>query len=208
MEFQELNQVWRNADQELKEKIHLDLPSFAEVSQRQVRPQMINYLFNVLIELSVGIAFQSFLNSFINQHWEQTAFLVPAVLLVLINVYSIIFNSYQLYLYFQINLSKPILEAQRNMARLRFLERVDTYSLLLIIPLFVAPFLIVAAKHFLGLNLYEFREYFVPFSLMNLVVAVIIVVLLRLFPDKGLKESQEFLDNIAKMEEGYVDDLV
>jgi len=88
------------------------------------------------------------------------------------------------------------------------LERVDTYSLLAIIPLFTGPFLIVMAKHFLGLDLYLFEENFLPFFLMNCGVAIIIVSLLRLFPDKRLKESQEILNSISQMEEGYVGDLV
>lgn len=117
------------------------------------------------------------------------------------NIYTIIFNIYQLYLYFQINLEKPILETQRIMARLRYLERLDTYSLLLFIPLLAAPFLIVGAKYFLDLNLYAFVQYFIPFMITNFIVAIIIVSLLRLFPDKGLKESQAFLKTIAEMEQ-------
>lgn len=208
MEFQELSQVWQNAEQKLQQNIQLDAPHFEEVNQRRVRPQMNNYLINALIELIVGVTFQSFLNTFIGGHIGAPLFLIPAVLLTLINVYSILFNAYQLYLYFQINLDQPILEAQRIMARLRFLERVDTYSLLAIIPFFAGPFLIVVAKHFLGLNLYTFSEYFLPFFIINFIVALIIVVLLRLFPDKELKESQAFLDSIGKMEDGYIDDLV
>ena len=208
MEFQELSRVWQNADQDFQEKIQLDLLNFESIDQKSVRPQMKSYLINVLIELMVGVAFQSFLNSFIGAYWNATAFLVPAVLLTLINVYSIVFNAYQLYLYFQINLDQPVLGAQRIINRLRKLERIDTYSLLLIIPVCAGPFLIVIAKHFLGINLYEFSQYFVPFFVMNFVVAAIIVILLRVFPDKELKESQEFLDSITNMEKGYIDDLV
>lgn len=208
MEFQELSRVWQDADQALQKKIQLDLPLLEEIDQRKVRPQLTSYLINVLIELGVGLAFQSFLNGFIGQHLDQTPFLIPALLLAGLNIYSILFNGYQLYLYFQTNLNKPILEAQRMIARLRFLERVDTYSLLAIIPLFAGPFLIVMAKHFLDLDLYLFKENFLPFFLMNVGVAIIIVSLLRLFPDKRLKESQEILNSISQMEEGYVGDLV
>lgn len=208
MEFQELKQVWQNAEQKIQQNMQLDLPQFEEIDQGKVRPQMNNYLISVLIELIVGVAFQSFLNTFIGGHLDLPAFWIPAALLSLINVYSIVFNGYQLYLYFQINLGKPVLEAQRIMARLRFLERVDTYSLLIIIPLVAGPFLIVAAKHFLGMDLYLFSDYFLPFFLMNVVVAIIIVTLLRLFPDKELKENQAFLESISHMEDGYVGDLV
>lgn len=208
MEFQELSQLWQNSDQKIEQNIQLDLPQFEEINQRKVRPQMNNYLINVLIELFVGVAFQSFLNNFIGGHLATPAFWVPAVILAVINVYSIVFNAYQLYLYFQINVGKPVIEAQRIMTRLRLLERIDTYSLLVIIPLCAGPFLIVGAKHFLGMDLYQFSVYSLPFFLMNFVVAAIIVALLRLFPDKELKESQSFLDSIVKMEEGYVGDLV
>lgn len=208
MEFQELSQVWQNAEKKLQQNIQLDAPHFDEIDQRSVRPQMNSYLLNVLIELVVGVAFQSFLNTFIGGHLGEPLFWIPAVLLTIVNVYSIVFNGYQLYLYFQINLDQPVVEAQRIMARLRFLERIDTYSLLAIIPFFAGPFLIVVAKYLLGLNLYLFSEYFVPFFIMNFLVALIIVILLRLFPDKELKESQAFLDSIGKMEEGYMDDLV
>lgn len=208
MEFQELSRVWQNADQELQQKIHLDLPLFEEIDQRKVRPQLTGYLLNILVELGVGMVFQSFLWGFMGTHWGTFAFFFPAALLTLINVYSIGFNSYQLYLYIKINLNQPILETQRLIARLRFLERIDTYSLLAIIPLFAGPFLIVTAKHFLGLNLYTFSDYFLPFFLTNFGVALIIVTLLRLFPDKRLKESQEILNSISQMEEGDVGDLV
>ncbi|HKK73750.1 MAG TPA: hypothetical protein VJ953_01650 [Saprospiraceae bacterium] len=89
MEFQELNRVWQDADQELQQKIQLDLSRLEETDQRKVRPQLNSYLINVLIELVVGLAFQSFLNGFIGQHLDQIPFLIPALLLAGLNIYSI-----------------------------------------------------------------------------------------------------------------------
>jgi hypothetical protein len=200
MEFQELSQIWQNADDQLEQNIQLNQLYLKEISNRKIRSQMGNYFAEVIIELVVALFFQLFLGTFLGQHLDAPAFWIPAGVLMIANIYTIIFNVYQLHLYSQIRLDKPILETQRIMSRLRYLERLDTYSLLLLIPLLATPFLIVVAKYLLGLSLYTFSQYFLPFMAMNFIVAIIIVSLLRLFPDKGLKESQAFLKTIAEME--------
>jgi hypothetical protein len=100
---------------------------------------------------------------------------------------------------FTINAKASVAEAQRKLSTLKKLEAYDTYSLLVIIPLFSAPFLIVVAKAAAEVSLYEFgSQWIYSYVAGSAVVAGIVVFFLRMCPNKGLQESIDFLKELKE----------
>ncbi len=73
------------------------------------------------------------------------------------------------------------------------------YSLLAIIPVFALPLVIVLAKGLANWNLYQYdMEWMTGFSIGSVVVAIILVVVLHLFPNKKLKEAMSFIEALKE----------
>lgn len=73
-----------------------------------------------------------------------------------------------------------------------------TRALLVVIPLFATPFLIVFAHAFLGIDLYQWQDHLLRFTLGSAGVAVILVFILQRFPNKDLKQSLEFIRELRE----------
>jgi uncharacterized membrane protein YdjX (TVP38/TMEM64 family) len=116
-------------------------------------------------------------------------------------LFSLVIEIYKLKLYYSIDASSSVIEAQKKLTKLKKLEIQDIQSLYIIIPLFSAPFLIVTAKAFLNLSLYSFgTNWLIYYTLGSFVVALIIVFFLKRYPDKNLMDSIAFLDELKENE--------
>ncbi len=110
-------------------------------------------------------------------------------------------DGYKLFLYYSLNSSASIFETQKKLESLRYYERLDTRSLAVIIPLFAAPFLIVFLKASLGLDLYVFQGPLLSLIIGSIGIGTLISFILLRFPDKGIEESLDFLEDLKKEKE-------
>lgn len=196
MNFEELSNIWNDADSQAGDKLSINQRLLREVSVSRIKDKLYEIKWTAYFELVVGFFWNIFLIGFVIDHFFELKFAFPAFLLLAISIFSMVLNGYQLKQYYSLRADESVLQTQKRVAYLRFLELTDVRSLLVIIPLFAAPFFIVTAKSLLGLDLYIFQEQLLQFTLGSIVVAVILVFFLLRYPNKALKESIAFLKEI------------
>ncbi len=201
MEFEQLTGIWNNADPTLDQALKINKELVKTISISKVKSSLSEIKWTSIFEVAVGIWFLVFLLNFSVMHHSDLQFLVPAVILIAISVYGLVIEFKQLVMVLAINAKVSVAETQVKLSILKKLEAYDTYSLLVIIPLFSAPFLIVVAKAIADINLYELAgQWLVSYVAGCVVVAGIIVFFLRKFPNKGLQESIDFLKELKENE--------
>ena len=192
MNFQELTQIWQQTDQAIESKSSLNRRLFKEASTSKIRSHLYEIKWTSYIQIIIGFFFFIFLLEFAMSHLAMLKFAIPAFVLIAITLFGVVLDSYQLFVYYSIQADDSIVQTQSRLEKLRQIETIDNLSLLVLIPLFVAPFAIVMAKAFLAVDLYSIFGMLINFTIGSAVVAIILTVLLIIYPNKKLKESIEF----------------
>ena len=200
MDFQELSTLWNSNDQELSQQIGIKQKLVKEVSMRQVRSHLAEIKWTSFFELAVNLIFVSFIGRYTVENFSEMKFFVPGLLLFVLTLASLIFSTYKLTLYYGIQAGFSVVQTQRKVARLRYLELLSTNLLYIAIPLFYAPFMIVIAKSMANYDLYRHSEWLIYGTLASVVIALILVYLLKKFPSKRLQEAQTFLNELKEAE--------
>lgn len=200
MEFQELAGIWNNADQAIGSRVEINQKLVKEVSVHKIRTQLTEVKWTTLIELGVSILFMGFIGKYLIDQYNDMRFFLPGLLLFVSTVINLGLAIYQLTLYYEINASRSVVQNQKVVARLRYLEILDTNSLYVIIPLFYAPFLIVLAKALVGYDMYAHSSWLLYTTAGSVIIAMIVVFFLKKYPNKGLKESLSFLNELKESE--------
>ncbi|MFT3701049.1 MAG: hypothetical protein QM802_01700 [Agriterribacter sp.] len=204
MKYEELIEIWNSSSTELQTKTAINQKLVKEVAFRKIRSGLYEIKWTSYIEIVVGIVWFAFLLRFMIANIEAPRFLLSALFLLCISLYSLILNAYKLKLFFSIDSKFSVLQTQQKIQRLSFLEFIDVSSLYVIIPLFSVPFGVVIAKHFLNVDLFElgiFGKGLLYYTLGSFIVATIIVFILRKFRSNRLKESMEFLQELKEVEQ-------
>ncbi|MCB0838983.1 MAG: hypothetical protein KDD99_20060 [Bacteroidetes bacterium] len=199
MKFEELSQIWNQSDGNWEEQVQLNRKLVKQAGVSKIKASLLEIKWEALFEIVAGVFFLQFLAKFTYTHFADLQYSIPALILLNIALFGVLFEGLRLFLYFSLNANDPVVTVQQKLARLRYWEIIDIYSLLVIIPLFSAPFFIVMAKHFLDINLYEFNlSWLVQYTIGSVVVAVILVVVFRLFPNKRLTEAMAFMRELKE----------
>ena len=199
MEFEELSNIWNKSDLELEESVEFNKELVKRVGVNKIKSGLYEIKWEAIIEIVVGIFFFKFLGGFIFEHFTEIKFLIPALFLFNLTLFGVLTEGFRLYLYYSISPNDPVLKVQQKLARLRYMEFVEIYSLLVIIPLFSAPFFIVIAKAFLHISLYEFNlSWLISYTAGSVVIALILVIVLRLFPNKNLTNAIAFMKDLKE----------
>ncbi len=194
MELQELKALWNSKDDEIESKAEVNRQLLKEVSVTKIKSGLAEIKWTAIFELVVGPFFMIFLISFAINNVFDVKFFLPAILLIIVTIAGLIIEGNKIATYLKINSQATVLETQKKLARIDYMERLDVYSLLIFIPMFSGPFLIVMVKAFIGFDLYTFgTQWILTYTAMSFIVAIMIVIALRIFPDKKLKESLRFL---------------
>lgn len=199
MDLDKLKQVWETQDTRSWMPIQQELLTNSSILK--VRSKLYEVKWENLIELLISVPFFMFIVSFTIDQWENPYLFYPSLGILLFSIASIAFNAYQLYLYYGINPQNGILENQRRVEQIRYNRLMEINALLVIIPLFSVPFLLIGAKLILGFDLWELGSTLISFFLGSIGVAIIIVFLLRRFPNKALEESSQFLQELRDWEQ-------
>ncbi|AGA77576.1 hypothetical protein [Echinicola vietnamensis] len=199
MEFKEISDLWKNAPDRPGSLEVVNRLLLEEVTSQKIRSGLVEGKLSTFIELGLDIIWLGFLGRFLGEHLEMTQFMVPAIILLLGTVFSLGLVSYRLWLFYSAHHEDAIRDAQLKVARLQYLEELEIKLLWIMIPLYTVPFLIVLAKGFLDLDLYQWSGFLWQISAGSIVVAAIMVVILRRNPSKKLKEARDFLDELENM---------
>ena len=199
MDLDRLKEIWENQD--TRSWIPVQQELLTNTSIHKVRSKLYEVKWENLIELLISLPFFIFIVDFTINQWGNPYVFYPALSILIFSIASIAFNGYQLYLFYGISPEKGILENQRRVEQLRYNRLLEINALLVIIPLFSVPFLLIGAKIILGFDLWELGSVLVSFFLGSIGVAMVIVFLLRRFPNKALEESSRFLQELKDYEQ-------
>ena len=201
MKFDELSSIWNSADLELEKTVTINKKLVMKVSLNKIKSRLFEIKWKGVIALPIHALFVFFLVDFIAAYSSDIRFYIPALILLTITIFSLVFEIHRLTLYYSLDSKSAVIEAQKILAQLKKLEILDIYSLFIIIPLFSAPFLIVVSKAFLNLSLYATSSTWLIYQTVGSVaIAVLIIFILRKYPNKKLAESIAFLNELKENE--------
>lgn len=193
MELQEIGNLWKSLS---NDQVVVNRQVIKEITFQKVKAVLHPFKVELLFEMIVDVLFIFFLMDFISDHMGQVQFLIPAGILFMVTIASLVLVVSQILLYYGIHADEPVVKAQEKITKLQYWERVEANSLMIIIPLYSAPIVIVLAKAFLHLNLYLLGDWIFSYTVGSLLVGLIVVYFIRKFPSKKLKEISLFLNDL------------
>ncbi|MGK0390616.1 MAG: hypothetical protein ACI94Y_003374 [Maribacter sp.] len=199
MEVQELLDIWKNEDNKLNDNIQFNNKLLRHSSFDKIQSLLAENKFENIFELVVNIVAIWILNPFLWNHIYEAKFAIPAAFLLVFMILGVVMNVYILSSIYQLNYKTPILEAQRKIERIKLVTKIDTQSLIVLIPLFSFAFLVVFLKGVLGLDIYQY-DWIWSYTIGSFFIGIIIVYLLLKFPDKKMESALGFLKEIRDYE--------
>ena len=202
MQFEELSGIWNSTDLELEKSIRINKELVKQLGFSKVKSHLFEIKSSAIFEIIVEAIFTIFLIGFTVDHLSELSFLLPSLILLIFTLFSLIIEIYKLKLFLTIDSSSTVFGVQKKIYKLKYLEFLDIYSLYIIIPFYLIPFLIVIAKSFLNLNLYELGIMnWLTYSIFGgLLIAAITVYSLKKFRGKKFEESMAFLNELKEDE--------
>jgi hypothetical protein len=197
MELHELSTIWNSTDSKLENTVRVNKSLFMEVSMNRIKNNLNSLRWTGYFEIIVNFLFLTFVVNFTLSNLSEFKFLIPGLILFAFSIYSIYFSIKKLVLHYGINAQTPVLQTQLKLENLKLLETRETQLLYVFIPLLSPVFLIVGAKFILNIDLYNYMNWLIAQTAGSAVIAVIIVFILKKFPNKNLEKSIAFLNEIA-----------
>ncbi len=194
MEFKELESLWLNTGNSIDTNVLLNRKMIKELTYKKVKSGLIEIRVTSYIELIVALFWTNYLITFLLDHLQEFRFILPAIILLGITIFSTVLSVKKLAAYHSIRADETIVKTQKLLLSLRKLEKMDVRSILIIIPLFSAPFFIVIAKAWFDFDLYVFSSALANYTAGSLVVAVILFFVLDRFSYQTIDQSIEQLD--------------
>lgn len=199
MRFEELSGIWNDADTTLEQHLKINRNLVKNIAIRKVRSGLYEIKFTAFIGIIAGIFFTMFLWRFMIKNYMQLRFFIPASILLLTTMFSLVTAIYRLILVYTLNPAATVIDSQQKLIRLQKLDIIDIYSLYFIIPIFTAPFLITAAKAFINLDLYKFNtRWLIYLTAGSVIIAAILIFFLKKYPGKKLAKSIAFLNELKE----------
>ena len=200
MELHELTTIWNSTDIKMDNALKINRSLFVEVSMNRIKTDLKTLRWTSFFEIFINIIFLLFILNFSVSLFSELKYFIPALLLIAFTFYGLIFSIKKLVLHYGISAQTPVLQNQKKLEKLKLMEIREKQMLYIIIPLFSPVFLIVGAKVFLNIDLYEFSNWLIAQTAGSAVIAVVIVYILKKFPDKKLQETINFLQEISDSE--------
>lgn len=198
MKFEELTEIWNSANIELEKSVQINRELVKQLGLKKIKSNLFEIKWTAIFEIITQFIFTVFIMGFIINHLSELQFLIPAAILFVFSLFSMIVEIIKLKLFVTIDSSATVVESQKKLTGLKYFEKLDINSLYIIIPFFSAPFLIVFAKAFLNLNLYDYDwiTYGIYSVFVGFIVAIIIVYFLNKSGVKKLDDSIYFLNEL------------
>lgn len=202
MNEQELINIWNEQDTNLEKSITVNQQLLKTVTLEKVKSMLTLFRRTQIFELIMNFLFLFWLIKFIRNDVDSTVLIISTAVLFALMLASIIVNIYNLYLAKSITYDTSIVDAQRKIEQLKLSEKRSVNALYVIIPLVPIPFLLVFAKAFAGIDLYEIldKTYLLSFTLGSFLIGLIVVWFVKKFPNEEMKNANTFLNEIKQFE--------
>ena len=200
MNYQEITNIWNDTSESIDRDISVRQELLQNVSIQNIKTNLYEIKWTSFFELIVNSFWIVFLIRFITIHIDHIGFIIPASILILIALFSLAIETRKLIHYFTLSPSSSVFQTQKKLTKLQLLEHIDTLSLYFIIPLFAAPFFLILGKEFFSVNLYQYSNALIFISFGSVIIALILVYILKKFPNKALRESVLFLSELKNIQ--------
>jgi hypothetical protein len=200
MELHELTNIWNGSDLKMESTVKINKTLFMEVSINRIKTILSPIKRTSYFEIIVNLLFLFPVITFSFSMLSEIKYLIPGLLLIAFTCYNIIFIIKKLFLLYGIDAQTPVLHTQKNLVKLKLMEIRERQMLYILIPLFSPVFLIVGAKAFLNIDLYQFINWLIAQTAASILIAALIVYILKKFPDKNLDRTLNFINEIAEVE--------
>lgn len=200
MELHELTNIWNGSDLKMESTVKINKTLFMEVSINRIKTILSPIKRTSYFEIIVNLLFLFPVITFSFSMLPEIKYLIPGLLLIAFTCYNLIFIIKKLFLLYGIDSQTPVLHTQKNLVKLKLMEIRERQMLYILIPLFSPVFLIVGAKAFLNIDLYQFINWLIAQTAASILIAALIVYILKKFPDKNLDRTLNFINEIAEVE--------
>lgn len=200
MELHELTNIWNGSDLKMESTVKINKTLFMEVSINRIKTILSPIKRTSYFEIIVNLLFLFPVITFSFSMLSEIKYLIPGLLLIAFTCYNSIFIIKKLFLLYGIDSQTPVLHTQKNLVKLKLMEIRERQMLYILIPLFSPVFLIVGAKAFLNIDLYQFINWLIAQTAASILIAALIVYILKKFPDKNLDRTLNFINEIAEVE--------
>ncbi len=200
MNYEELSKVWNETSDSLEKQSKVNFEILKTYTTNKIKKSVAGIKYEAIFELVVTIFFANFLLKFIISTWEHKPLALGALFILIMTTASLSITFIKIHQYYKIKPGNPVVRMQKALERLRTIERFEINLLYVLIPLFSLPFTAIFAKIIAGIDIYQFRLYFISNLIGSFIIALIIVYFLKRFPDKKLQESLDFLNQIKEVE--------
>jgi|GEM_PF-1069480 hypothetical protein len=200
MNEQELINIWNEQDNNLEKSIAVNQHLLKTVTMDKIKSMLTIFRRTNIFELIVNFIFLFWLVNFIKIHLESMVFLIASAILYLLMLASIVYNIYNLYLVKSITYDTSIVETQQKIERMKLYKKYSINALYVLIPITSVPFILVLAKGFLNIDLYQILgvTYLWIFTLGSLIIALSVVWFIKQFPDEEMEKTNSFLSEIQR----------
>jgi hypothetical protein len=155
MEFDELKAAWHTLDKRIETGHALNAKVFTELKLERARSTLRPLWWLVSMQLAISLGAVVLLGSFLAGHWHLARFAVPAVLLDVTAVMSIVSAIGQLRVLNDIDYSQPVVAIQSKLTELAVRRaREVRWQWLLMLPLWT-PLAVVVMQGIFGVDLYR-----------------------------------------------------
>lgn len=198
MNIEELKNAWNTYDKSLDSKINLDL--LKVVSIDKTRSLTRTFKFGMIAEVVVSLFFVNYMAKIAMEHWATWEYSLPAMVIGLISLGTVIWNVYALTQLAFLNYDASIAETQKKMERIYSQSKWQNTTLhYLLVPLAGAMLAIMALKY-LNLPLTGHLDIILYVVLGCIAVVPMVVWIVKMTPDKEMESAIHFLDEIKKFE--------
>ncbi len=155
MELQEIKAIWRQYDERLDRQVQLNMHLLRKIELDKARSALRKLMVGPILSIVAGALAQVVLGLFIFHHFSLMEYAIPAILIDLFAVFTVVSSAVQLAIIEKIDYGAPIIVIQQNLEKLRMHRIRYTTMLRLSGPLLWLPVLIVGLR-----SLYDFDFYY------------------------------------------------
>ncbi len=200
----DLKTEWMARDRQLETQLRMNTLMLRETLLDKHSAKLGSATTGNVFQILFTFPFLAFFGWFIARHFEQPAFLLPAVLLQVWTVAMLALSIHQRSQVRRLDYGRPVLELQRQIALIK-IARLNTFKWAFLTGqlLWWIPFVLVLFKGVLGVNLYTASTFMPTFIAWNIAFGVAFIPF-ALWASKqlagrlsGSPRFQKFTDGIA-----------
>ncbi len=154
MELDELKNLWADHDKKLDQVIRVNAQFLRDSRMGKIGSSLKWAFRGILFEQLASIPAIVLLGVFLSNHASEPRYLVPAIVLDIFAILSVVSCGYQLGTLHDIDFGRPVVAIQKKLEKVRVLRLATTKWAFLLGPVLWVPLTIVALKGILGVDGY------------------------------------------------------